>query len=278
MFVDNVEFWLYDAGVLIMVLLSFVIGWIRGATKEVFSVVAWIGGVYLTVMAFPHVQGLVKEYIKHGLIADFVAACGLFVAFLTVLSVVNHLCSNFVRTSMLRGVDNVLGGIFGLVRGVAILAVVDIVISQYFAEQPKIMKEAKLQPVVSGIANMILLALPDGVQHKLLAHMSQIRKENLLDFIKENIVENIATDTTELQQEKVVIPERSKKPVDDHDDSSTIVNDAGTIQQERTQTAEDLASLKPRRSQAYPQKKQNDPPRDMVNDMHRILDSISTTD
>lgn len=270
------EFWLYDASVLIVMLLSFIIGWVRGATKEVFSVVAWVGGVYLTVMAFPHVQGLVKEYIKHGLIADFVAACGLFVAFLAVLSVVNHLCSNFVRTSMLRMVDNVLGGIFGLVRGGVILAVADIIISQYFVEPPKIMKEAKLQRVVSGVANVILLALPDSVQHKLLTHMSQIRKENLLDFIKENVIENIATGVAELPQEEVAIPERSEKIVSDHNDSSAIVDSANTTdnQQERTQTAEDLAALKPRRTQTPPVKKQDNPPRDTVNDMRRMLDSI----
>jgi membrane protein required for colicin V production len=254
MSVDNMKFWIYDAGALITVLLSFIIGWVRGATKEVFAVVTWIGGVYLTIAAFPHVQEFVREYIKHGLIADFVVACGLLIAFLAILSVVNHMCSNFVRTSMLRMVDNVLGGIFGLVRGCVILAVADIVVSLCFTEMPEMMKEARLQPVASRIANVILLALPDSVQNKLLVRMSQARKQNLLDFIRENVFESIVSSTGQSSQ-----------------DSNAIVDSKQT----NGQTAMDLASLKPKGNSANPVKEQDRPQLGTTNDMRRILDSIS---
>ncbi|MDR1609353.1 MAG: CvpA family protein [Holosporales bacterium] len=275
-----------DAVVLIVVLLSFIAGWVRGATKEVFAIVAWIGGVYLTVAAFPHVQGFTREHINHGLIADFVTVCGLFVAFLAVLSVVNHLCSNFVKKSVLSTVNNVLGGAFGLVRGVVILAVADIVISQCFTEMPEMIKTAKLRPVINGIANVILLVLPDSVQHKLIAHMSQIRKQNLLDFIRANVIDSIVPNAVDQSQEQNVVAEKNGETASDYTESLEAVDDANatTTDNQRIlgQTAEDLASLKPRRTPEN-QTKSGNVPHDVsgdvqrnrtTNDMNRMLASI----
>ena len=49
---EDISFFAVDTFICVVILLSFIIGWARGATKEILSVVAWIGGGYLAVCGF----------------------------------------------------------------------------------------------------------------------------------------------------------------------------------------------------------------------------------
>jgi membrane protein required for colicin V production len=286
-----VESLVCDIVILTVTLLSFIVGWVRGATKEILAIISWVGGVYLTVTIFPHARGFVRDYIKHGLIADFVTVCGLFVALLTVFSVVNHLCLNVVKESMLKSADKVLGGMFGIIRGIAILAVVDIVLSQCFNETPELIRSSKLRPTVSGIANVILLLLPDSVQCKVVEHMSQIRKQSFLDFIKNNVIGEIAAEAEDHSIGTNAIASYEAHVTDDatsdtnsaeEAEVSGVGSEAGSDNnlKQREQTARDLAKLEPKRNPSSSPSRNVDttttgaPREQEMNDMNRVLDSI----
>ncbi|MDR1333073.1 MAG: CvpA family protein [Holosporales bacterium] len=270
---DSAEFLTFDIIILVVVLLSFIIGWVRGMTREALAIVTWIGGIYLTVAIFPHAQGVARSHIKQGLIADFATVCALFIAFLTLLSIVNYYCSSFIKKSMLSMVDKVLGGMFGIVRGIVILAAADIVISQLFTEPPEIIERSKLRPAISGIANIMLLMLPDTVQSKLISHMSQLRKQNFLAFINENVIENIATDAVNNLLEERVIASGEAKTTEEQPQQDNVV-EAPSSQPADNQTARGLASLKP-----APPKPSQPPGATTDNErkaMSRILDQYKT--
>ncbi|MDR1475794.1 MAG: CvpA family protein [Holosporales bacterium] len=243
-----------DAFVGFVVFVSLVIGWIRGATREIFSVISWIGGIYLTVLFFPQAKGIARSHIDHGLIADFVTACVLFIIFLTLLSLLNYFFSNFVKKSALNTTDKALGGVFGIARAAVLLAIVDIVLFQYvLTETPEWVKHSKTHPIISSVSNFIILVLPDALQDKIVSHLSMIKKQSLMDFVKDNVIENLDGDLKEdlLQDNEInkVVAEgkiqlEDIEEDDDDDDTNISVIDE---KESNPQTAKNLATLKPKR-------------------------------
>ena len=273
---EEISFFAIDIFIILAIFLSFIVGWARGATKEILSVVSWVGGIYITVSLFPYAKDFTRSYISHGLIADFVTSCAIFILFLTILSVFNYFCSNLVKKSVLNTTDKALGGMFGIARGVIILAILDLFINQcIFSETPKCVENSKLRPTISSVSNFIVLILPESIQDKVLAHMSKIKKQSLLDFVKEDIIE---------ESSKVIATKDHNHELKGGGDDSAVDDEVIEETEERLvknspQTAEDLATLKPKRSGESSRKTLD---KSVVKkgrkDMDRILDQYDDVD
>ena len=288
---EEISFFAVDIFIGLAIFLSFIVGWARGATKEILSVVSWVGGIFITISLFPYAKDFTRGYISHGLIADFVTSCAIFVLFLTILSVFNYFCSNLVKKSVLNTTDKALGGMFGIARGVIILAILDLFINQcILSETPKCVENSKLRPTISSVSNFIVLVLPESIQDKVLSHMSKIKKQNLLDFVKEDIIEAVSPESVENiieESSKVIATKVNNSDEHKHDHSVDNSNDDDEIIEETDeklirnspQTAEELATLKPKRS-VESSKKTLD--KSVVKkgrkDMDRILDQYDDVD
>ncbi len=276
---EGISFFAVDIFICVIVLLSFIIGWARGATKEILSVVAWIGGGYLAVSSFPYAKEFTRTYISHKLIADFVTACGLFILFLTLLSVFNYFCSNLVKRSMLNTTDKALGGIFGIARGAVILAALDLIINQCMLnETPKFVENSKLRGVVTSISNFMILVLPEDLQAKILEHMSQVKKQTLMNFIKDRVVDKIISDGSqsvlEAGSSNNIEAENAKKNSDIKEEDEFIEEESVPLN-DGTQSAEELATLRPKK--IVVNKKDKDLSKKSRNDMDRLLAQYDDT-
>jgi len=105
-----------------IILLSSGISIIRGFIKEVLSLASWAISFWVALMFYPHVATLLADYIVTPSIRLFTAFTSLFLVTLILGALVNHLISQIVEKTGLTGTDRALGIIFGLVRGVAIVA------------------------------------------------------------------------------------------------------------------------------------------------------------
>lgn len=277
---ENISFFAVDIFICAVILLSFIIGWIRGATKEILSLVAWIGGGYLAISFFPLAKEFMRAYISHKLIADFVTASGLFILFLTLLSVFNYFCSNLVKKSLLNTTDKALGGIFGIARGTFIVAVFDLIINQCLLnETPKCVEDSKLRPAVTSISNFIILILPDNLQGKILDHMSQIKKQTLMRFIKDSVVNKIITDSSQdifNNVSKNTVEAENTRKIPDVEEEDEFIEEDSISFNKGTQSAEELATLKPKKVTI--ERKEKDLSKKSRNDMDRLLAQYDSTD
>lgn len=240
-----------DTFIVIAVFISVLIGLFRGATREILSVLSWFGAVFLTIILFPHTKSIARANISHGLIADFVTVCVLFVIFLTILSLFNYMCSNFVNKSALSGVDKFLGAIFGVLRGVIIVSVVDIMLCQWFVSAenpPSWISESKLRPHIMKVANFLILIMPNSLQDTLVSHMSLLNKENLLRFIQNNAVNAASTSAVKKIVSQEAVPTASELIVDNEESEIKIpqefLSDPTNLSQE--EEAKKLATLTPK--------------------------------
>lgn len=234
-----------DVFIIVVVSISIVIGMLRGMTKEILSLFSWAGAISLTIIIFPYAKDIARQNISHGLIADFVTACALFVLFLTILSILNYMCSNFVKKSALSGVDKFLGGVFGILRGVILLAIIDITACQWIISAdapPQWITESKLRPQVMKVANFLILVMPNTVQDKLVSHMSALNKANLIKFIKGDVIEDVVGSKVEeiLTEEATPI---APEIIVDNEEIKISTEENSQLQEEE---AKNLATLKPR--------------------------------
>jgi membrane protein required for colicin V production len=247
-----------DSAILIIMALSGLFGMVRGITKEILGLLSWIGSAVLTILLFPYAKNVAAAHIQHGLIADFVTASALFVLFLTILGIFNYMCSDFIKKSVLSKPDKFLGILFGLVRGIVVIACLNLAISQWIISEtfsPKWPENSKLIKHVEKFANFLILMLPNHMQDTLVSHMSGLNKEKLLAFIMEN-TESLDDNNNHTTTKKSTELSRAEAiPVDNNissNDESTeavIVDESEKIESSsrgKQREAEQLATLNPK--------------------------------
>jgi membrane protein required for colicin V production len=123
-------FTLVDGGVAAIIVLSAVLAYSRGFVREAMAIAGWIGAALLAYFFAAKVQPLVKELPVVGkfltdscelsLIAAF--AC-VFAVGLIIAALFTPLFSSVVQRSVLGGLDQGVGFLFGVVRGVILVGI-----------------------------------------------------------------------------------------------------------------------------------------------------------
>ncbi len=109
--------------------LSILIGLRRGFLKEAISLAAWIAAFFV---AFIFAEGgavFVDQYIEVPPVSFIVAFAGLFLMTLIVGGFVNLTVSQLVDYTGLGGTDRLLGAVFGLLRGGAVVAILALLVN-----------------------------------------------------------------------------------------------------------------------------------------------------
>jgi membrane protein required for colicin V production len=136
-------FTVIDAAVAGVIVLSAILAYSRGFVREAMAIVGWIGAAVLAFIFAPSVQPLVKELPVVGdFLADscelsiVAAAAGVFAVGLIIAALFTPLFSSVVQRSALGGIDQGLGFLFGVVRGVLLVAIAFIVYDRAMGSQP----------------------------------------------------------------------------------------------------------------------------------------------
>jgi membrane protein required for colicin V production len=123
-------FTLIDGVVAAVIVISALLAYSRGFVRESLAIAGWIVAALLAFMFAPQVQPLVKEIpVVGAMIADscelsIIAAFGaVFALALVVASLFTPLFSNLVQRSVLGGLDQGAGFLFGVLRGIVLVAV-----------------------------------------------------------------------------------------------------------------------------------------------------------
>ena len=162
-----------DIVVLAIIALSTLLALGRGFVKEVLSIFGWIGaaiGTFLIFAYVPQVQAFARKQIAEPLLADIACAVGLFVVLLIVLGFFNHAISTRVHASSLGPLDKSLGLVFGLVRGVVLVALAHMAMTDWFIpnkdQRPDVINQARTEPYVEMAATYIKNLIPQELKDR----------------------------------------------------------------------------------------------------------------
>jgi membrane protein required for colicin V production len=165
---DNLPVNITDIAVIIVLLISAFLAYVRGLVHEVLSVAGWVGGGLITIYAFPFAQPHARNLISIELAADLAAGIAVFVISLAILSILTSAISKRVQNSTLNALDRSLGFLFGLARGGILICLLYMAIKWMMpiVDQPAWLRSARTVPLIETGAQQLRAWIPEEAAAK----------------------------------------------------------------------------------------------------------------
>jgi membrane protein required for colicin V production len=153
-----VTFTWIDLAVVVLVLLSAVIGLVRGLVREVFSLVVWASALVLALLFSPRVAGYLAPLIGNDSLQYVGAFTCVFIATLVVGALIQWMMARLIDGTGLTGTDRVLGFVFGSARG-ALVCIVVLIAMRPFGEDETWWQASVIVPALLDFEEEILVLL-----------------------------------------------------------------------------------------------------------------------
>jgi len=162
-------FTLVDGIVAVVVVLSAVLAYSRGFVREALAIGGWVAAAVVAFIFAPNVHPLVNEI---PVVSDFLAgSCELamilafalvFAAALIVVSLFTPVFSSAVQNSAVSGVDQGLGFLFGVARGLLLVIVALVVYDRLVIGEPiPMVDESRTALLFAEVQDRINEAIPE---------------------------------------------------------------------------------------------------------------------
>jgi membrane protein required for colicin V production len=144
-----------DYIILAIILVSAVMGLVRGLLREAIAVITWFLAIVLAWSLGPSLEPHMGGVLVGSPMRIWAARAVIFVGILLLGGAVSVIVSNFVRVSMFAGMDKFLGLVFGIVRGIVIVGAFTIAVQALRMDEDDAWKRSKLLPYASGVADAL---------------------------------------------------------------------------------------------------------------------------
>ena len=167
-----------DYVVLAIIAISILVGAIRGFVKEAFSLAVW-AAAFLVAFQFSGVLAMqLENHIELPSARTSLAFASLFILVLLVGGLVTFLVGKLVEKTGLDGTDRLLGGVFGGVRGLAIVLAVILVAGLTPVPQDPWWQQSKTIQSLMPLAEWSAQFLPDYIlEHLELKPDNEVEKQ-----------------------------------------------------------------------------------------------------
>ncbi|MEA3421749.1 MAG: CvpA family protein [Acidobacteriota bacterium] len=153
--------WL-DIILLVILVITLVLGIIKGLIKEIVGILAVILGFILALVYYPHVSEIYIRFISNRTLSQFLGFLTIFLIVLCVGWLISRLFSKLMK-GPLRILNHVLGGGFGLVKGILICG---ILVFAMLVFSINILKESRLAPCCLKMTRLAVGLIPKELKEK----------------------------------------------------------------------------------------------------------------
>ncbi len=180
---------LFDFIVVLVLLVSGAIGFMRGAAREIVTVLAFIIAVVVAVVGLRISGPLARHAIHPNVIANAVAILVVFAAVYILLRALGlNLAQRIQHTEALGVFDRTIGVGFGLVRGLVLLGMFYVIFNAATPAErvPHWIKDAAFYPLSGAAGHMLMTLAPEGsvVANKVGPVLEQAVKDGGSDGLK----------------------------------------------------------------------------------------------
>jgi membrane protein required for colicin V production len=162
-------FTIIDGAVAVVIIISALLAYSRGFVREALSIAGWVAAAMLAFLFADQVQPLIQEIPLLDKIIKDSCELGRVAAFfvvlvggLVVMSLFTPLFSSLVQRSILGGLDQGLGFLFGVVRGAVLVAVALVVYDRVITSQNyPIVDDSRTARLFARIQDDVNDAVPD---------------------------------------------------------------------------------------------------------------------
>ncbi|MDR3073142.1 MAG: CvpA family protein [Deltaproteobacteria bacterium] len=157
---------LLDVGVVIVLLLFFARGLMRGLMSEVGGLVAIVGGCALARHFQPSVQPALTKIFASADIAAFASFGLIFLLVGVLVLTLTAALRKFMSITMTSWIDHALGGLTGVAKGLLLLCLL-FFLAQGFFPNLTLVKNAQATPLFNSLADYLRNFLPIAFTAKL---------------------------------------------------------------------------------------------------------------
>jgi len=182
-----------DYIILTIMALSTLVGIFRGFIKEAISLLIWIIAIFVAIKFFPSLgHYLHKHTIDSVTLANVVAFVGLFIITLLLGLVANIVIALLIEKTGLTATDRLLGIVFGLVRGVLLVAILLMFVNLSSLHETDSIKKSKLASTFLPVSDWLSKLLPKGLDYAMNAMGPSASPESPSKVTKEESEESAA--------------------------------------------------------------------------------------
>ena len=137
---------LIDLIILIIVLISVIIGIVRGFVKELSAIVGLILGIYIAAFRYPLLEKYIIKVITNPSVAKVVSFIILFIIVFFLVFLLGILFQKAVKLILLGWLDKLLGGIFGIAKGMIMAWLLLMLITAVYPKSVYSIQKSTLAP------------------------------------------------------------------------------------------------------------------------------------
>ncbi|MCJ2075484.1 CvpA family protein [Methylobacterium sp. E-016] len=152
-----------DLVVLGIVVVSALLAAVRGVTREVLAIIAWVAAAAVAWSLYPMLLPTVKQHVTSDTVALVASIAAIFLGTLIVVSIITVKISDVVLDSRIGAIDRSLGFLFGAARGFLICVIGWVFLSWLVqGKVPTWAAEARTRPMLEKSGDALVAQLPEN--------------------------------------------------------------------------------------------------------------------
>ncbi len=166
------NFTVLDGIVAVVIILSAVLAYSRGLVREALAIGGWILAAIVAYVFAPSAEPLMKEV---PVLRDFIggscdlamiaAFAAVFAVALILVSIFTPLFAGAVQRSALGGIDQGMGFLFGVARGLLLVVIAMIIYEQVIVSDPiPIVDESRTWVIYTQVSDTVMNMIPEDPQ------------------------------------------------------------------------------------------------------------------
>ncbi|WP_404292200.1 CvpA family protein [Microvirga sp. RSM25] len=154
-----------DLVVIGIVLISALLAAVRGFTREVLAIVAWVVAAAAAWYLHPTALPIAQQYISSNTVALVAAIGGIFVVTLIIVSIITVQVSDLILDSRIGALDRTLGLFFGAARGFLICVIGWAFLGWLLqGKEPEWAASSRTRPAMENTRDSIIAMLPENAE------------------------------------------------------------------------------------------------------------------
>ncbi|MEE9388904.1 MAG: CvpA family protein [Paracoccaceae bacterium] len=175
------DFTIVDGGVALVVVMSAILAYSRGFVREALSIAGWVVAAIVAFIFAPKAQPLiheipfVKDFLGDSCELSIIAAFAVvFALALVITSIFTPLFSSAVQRSALGGLDQGLGFLFGVLRGLLLVAVALVVYDRVISEPLAMVDDSRTNKIFAKAQESLNESIPENAPGWIVARYEEL--------------------------------------------------------------------------------------------------------
>lgn len=165
--------WL-DYTLLAIIVLTVIIGIVKGFVRQVIGLVAVIAGLVLAVVYYEQTAHVFMAFVKNQLVSNFLGFLLIFVVVMVAGAILGHLITK-AMVGPLAFVNRLFGAVFGLIKAVLICGILVFALVSFEMARPAV-ETSVLAPACLGITRAVINLVPKDLRARFNESYKRIRE------------------------------------------------------------------------------------------------------